>query len=246
HGRLPDQSGGSLQDQGRRGGVDGHRYARPLPGKLPGSAARQRSVHARGLHGFSTAGSRAAKRLPWGGDDRRIARQEPQGESRNLVMNTKSNNLGFARIATACPKLRVADCKFNAAEHVKLLAEAESKGVSVLVFPELSLTGYTCGDLFQQEALLDGAVEALHTVLKATTDVVHGLAFVGLPLVVHGPLFNCAAVLCNGRILGLVPKSFPPTYKEFYESRWFRPAASAHSQWIDLLGRQVAFGSDLL
>src|SRR5439155_25266162 len=158
----------------------------------------------------------------------------------------KSNNLGFARIATACPKLRVADCKFNAAEHVKLLAEAESKGVSVLVFPELSLTGYTCGDLFQQEALLDGAVEALDTVLKATTDVFHGLAFVGLPLVVDGQLFNCAAVLCNGRILGLVPKSFPPTYKEFYESRWFRPAASAHSQWIDLLGRQVAFGSDLL
>jgi NAD+ synthase (glutamine-hydrolysing) len=158
---------------------------------------------------------------------------------------TKSNKLGFARIATACPKLRVADCKFNAAMHAKLIGEAEAGGVDVLIFPELSLTGYTCGDLFQQETLLDGAKDALGMILQASMGF-RGLIFVGLPLVVDGQLFNCAAVLCDGKILGVVPKSFPPTYKEFYESRWFRPAASANSQWIDLLGRNVPFGTDLL
>jgi NAD+ synthase (glutamine-hydrolysing) len=154
--------------------------------------------------------------------------------------------LGFLRVAAATPALRVADCEYNVAQILDLMRRAEAEGVAILVFPELSLTGYTCADLFQQTPLQRGAVEALGELLHAGSDAFSGVSIVGLPLVMDDQLFNCAAVLHGGRLLGVVPKSFLPNYKEFYEDRWFSPAVAAHSREVRLLGQTVPFGTDHL
>ncbi len=153
---------------------------------------------------------------------------------------------GFLRVAAASPVLRVADCAFNAERILSLMRRAESEGVAVLVFPELSLTGYTCADLFQQSVLQRGALDALEHLLRAGGEAFGGVALVGLPLAVDDQVFNCAAVLHRGRLLGLVPKSFIPNYKEFYERRWFAAAAAARSRQVHLLGATVPFGADRL
>ena len=153
---------------------------------------------------------------------------------------------GFLRVAAASPILRVADCAFNAERILGLMRRAEAEGVGVLVFPELSLTGYTCADLFQHSTLQRGALDALEHILQAGADVFSGVAFVGLPLVVDDQVFNCAAVLNRGRLLGIVPKSFIPNYKEFYERRWFSPAGSARSCEVSVFGDLIPFGTDNL
>lgn len=153
---------------------------------------------------------------------------------------------GFLRVAAAVPSLRVADCAYNTERIIAMLARAEQEGVSLLVFPELSLTGYTCGDLFQQRVLQQGAVQALLQVAQATAGLYSGVAVLGLPLAVDDQLFNCAAVVHSGDILGVVPKSFIPNYKEFYERRWFAPGAAAHSREITIEGKHFPFGTDLL
>src|SRR5262245_47856257 len=152
---------------------------------------------------------------------------------------------GLLRAAAATPVLKVADCPFNVARHLDQLREAQQAGVHLIVFPELSLTGYTCADLFQHSALLDGAVAALGEVAHATRQF-DGVALVGLPLGLDDQVFNVAAVLHQGQILGVVPKSFLPNYKEFYERRWFAPAATARSRHVTLCGQAVPFGADLL
>src|SRR5947209_16845456 len=113
---------------------------------------------------------------------------------------------GFLRVAAASPVLRVADCAFNAERILGLMKRAEAEGVSVLVFPELSLTGYTCADLFQHSALLRGALAALGEVARGSA-AFSGIAVVGLPLAVDDQVFNTAAVLQRGQLLGVVPKS---------------------------------------
>jgi NAD+ synthase (glutamine-hydrolysing) len=153
---------------------------------------------------------------------------------------------GFLRVAAAVPTLRVADCTYNAERVVELLARAESEGVALAVFPELCLTGYTCADLFQQWTLQKAARDALADVARRGAEVYSGLAILGLPLAVDDQMFNCAAVLHRGRVLGIVPKSFIPNYKEFYERRWFTPAATVRSRSVMLDGEQVAFGTDRL
>jgi NAD+ synthase (glutamine-hydrolysing) len=154
---------------------------------------------------------------------------------------------GFLRVAAATPRVHVADCDANAARILGLMRRAEADGVHLLVFPELALTGYTCADLFQQNILLRSAEEALHGLVREGAAVFSGLVVVGLPVVVDDHLFNCAAVLLRGRVLGVVPKSFIPNYKEFYEGRWFAPAAAARSREVDLLGAgRVPFGVDRL
>jgi NAD+ synthase (glutamine-hydrolysing) len=153
---------------------------------------------------------------------------------------------GFLRVAAATPPLRVADCAFNAEQILALLGRAEAEGVAVVVFPELALTGYTCADLFQHAALQRGAQGGLARLVQATATGFAGVAVVGLPLAVDDQLFNCAAVLHRGHILGVVPKSFIPNYKEFYERRWFAPAGTARSDHVDLLGARVPFGTDQL
>src|SRR5262249_31583476 len=153
---------------------------------------------------------------------------------------------GFLRVAAAAPRLRVADCAFNVERILALLARAEQEGAAVLVFPELSLTRYTCADLFQQLPLQNGAVAALLRLAAESKGVFSGVAVVGLPLVVDDQQFNCAALLHRGRVLGLVPKSFIPNYKEFYEGRWFAAAATARSRAVELGGAAVPFGTDYL
>jgi NAD+ synthase (glutamine-hydrolysing) len=153
---------------------------------------------------------------------------------------------GFLRVAAATPLVRVADCAFNAEHILALMRRAEAEGVSVLVFPEMSLTGYTCADLFGQPVLQRAALEALAHVAAEGSRTYSGLAFVGLPLAVDDQVFNCAAVLHRGRVLGVVPKSFIPNYKEFYERRWFAGAATARSREVVFGGAAVPFGTDQL
>ena len=130
---------------------------------------------------------------------------------------------GFVKVAAAAPKIRVADCEYNADAIIALMNKARDKGVNILVFPELCVTGYTCHDLFYQRTLLDGAKKALLRVVKASesSDM---LVTTGCPLVFEGKLYNCAVVFQNGVILGFVPKKFLPNYNEFYEMRQFTPA----------------------
>lgn len=152
---------------------------------------------------------------------------------------------GFVRAAAAVPRLRVADCRYNAEQTRALMLQAAAEGVDLLVFPELGLTGYTCADLFHQLALQQDALAALHEVLKKTADY-SGLVLVGLPLVVDEQLFNAAIAFQKGKLLSVVPKTYLPNYKEFYESRWFAPGSRARSQVLRLLGQDVPFGTDLL
>src|SRR5262245_60534406 len=145
---------------------------------------------------------------------------------------------GFVRVAAAAPALRLADCSTNADRLLALMARAEGEGVAVLVFPEMALTGYTCADLFQQETLQRAAVTALGKLAWHSAGVFSGIAVVGLPLLVDDQLFNCAALLQRGRVLGVVPKSFIPNYKEFYERRWFTSANVARSRGVVLDGQE--------
>ncbi|MBI4862433.1 MAG: NAD(+) synthase [Candidatus Riflebacteria bacterium] len=153
---------------------------------------------------------------------------------------------GFVRVAAAAPEMRVGDPDGNATRLIQAMERAEARWVEVLVFPELCLTGYTCADLFHQAALLRGALTALQRVAREGEARFSGLALVGLPVAVDDRLFNCAAVVHRGHVLGLVPKSFIPNYKEFYEGRWFAPAAHAHSSQIWMADEAVPFGPDLL
>lgn len=129
---------------------------------------------------------------------------------------------GFVKVGAVTPKIKVADCEYNGNAMIKLIEEAEEKGIRLLVFPELCITGYTCGDLFLQNLLLKGAEEALLKLAAATADK-ELLAVVGLPFLMDGKLYNMAAVLHRGEILGMVPKTAIPNYSEFYEARHFSP-----------------------
>ncbi len=152
---------------------------------------------------------------------------------------------GFARVAVAVPQCRVADPAFNAQQTIALLQEAAAAHARLVVFPELGLSGYTCDDLFHQHALLAACEAALASVCAATAELAP-VAVVGLPLRVDHLLFNCAAVVHRGRVLGVVPKSYLPNYGEFYEARQFNPAAHAQSRQIELCGHSVPFGAELL
>jgi NAD+ synthase (glutamine-hydrolysing) len=153
---------------------------------------------------------------------------------------------GFVRVAAAVPQLRVADTRFNAARTIDLLHRASDEAVDVVVYPEVGLTGYTCNDLFYQRTLQEGAVDALRAVAVASARQFGGLTVIGLPLVVDDQVYNCAAVVHRGEILGIVPKTYLPTYKEFYDARFFAPASTAYSTAVPLFGRDVPFGTDLL
>jgi NAD+ synthase (glutamine-hydrolysing) len=153
---------------------------------------------------------------------------------------------GFVRVAAAVPPLRVADCPGNTDAILALLARAEQQRIHVVVFPELALTGYTCADLFQQPALLRAAQDALARLVEEGRTRFAGLVVVGLPWAVNDQLYNVAAVFQSGRLLGVVPKSYLPTYKEFYEARWFargHRTAITEAPWR---GERVPFGTDLL
>lgn len=155
-------------------------------------------------------------------------------------------NHGFVRVAVGIPTVRVADPEYNARETIALMNKAAERKALVVGFPELGLSSYACEDLFQQQALLDSCKEALASVLRASEDI-PVVTIVGLPLVVDQLLFNCAAVLSRGLLLGVIPKTYLPNYREFYEMRQFVSADYARSQTIQLLNQHdVPFGNQLL
>lgn len=152
---------------------------------------------------------------------------------------------GFVRIASAVPQVKIADVDFNIKEIEKMLREASSRGVEIAVFPELSVTGYTCADLFQLPGLLGNAEDAVARLAAST--VCCDIAFaVGVPIEAGGRRFNCGVVISKGRILGIVPKIHIPNYSEFYERRWFESGVSIVGQTIRYAGMEVPFGTDLL
>ena len=151
-------------------------------------------------------------------------------------------NDGFLKAAALSPSLRVADCAYNTSQILSQLKDAAARGVRLAVFPEFCLTGYTCGDLFLQRTLQQGALDGLQTLLDASREL-DVVALVGLPLL--GKLYNCAAVLCGGRLLGLVPKTYLPNYGEFYEKRQFTPG-STEVETVTVCGQEVPFGTSLL
>jgi NAD+ synthase (glutamine-hydrolysing) len=150
---------------------------------------------------------------------------------------------GFLRVAAASPELRVADPAFNADRTAELMLACADRGVDLVVFPECGLTGYTCGDLFHHTRLLHGAEEAVSKLLAVPFA---GVAVVGLPVLLDGMVFNAAAVLQGGKLLGVVPKTHLPNYKEFYDARYFAPAFNSVSNSVRLAGQTAPFGTDLL
>ena len=151
---------------------------------------------------------------------------------------------GFIKVAAATPGIRVADVAYNTAQIKSMMEKAVEEGAKVVVFPELCLTGYTCGDLFTQEILLEQAKQGLKEIGEAPRDM-DALVFVGLPLEENGELYNVAAALNRGRVLGFTTKSFLPNYGEFYEMRQFRQGPSRAGE-ILFEGRRVPFGPGLL
>jgi NAD+ synthase (glutamine-hydrolysing) len=152
---------------------------------------------------------------------------------------------GFVRVAVCVPEVRVADPAFNAAAHLRLLEAVHADGAHYALCPELGLAAYSCGDLFFQETLLAATLAALRRVAEATARW-NLIVSVGAPLVVDDLLFNCAVTLHGGHVVAVAPKAYPPNYREFYELRWFHPAADARSSEITLLGKRVPFGTDVL
>lgn len=158
---------------------------------------------------------------------------------------TQAIAIDFLRVASAAPELRVADVAFNTARLEACMQAAAGHGASLILFPELGVTGYTCGDLFAQALLHERAREALLELAAATQR--HGIhAIVGLPFALNGRLYNCAGVLGEGRVLGLVPKVYLPTTAEYYEERWFTSAAGMGPAEVELGGARVPLASELL
>ena len=150
---------------------------------------------------------------------------------------------GFIKVAAAVPAVKVGDVVYNVQQIESLIAQAEGKGVEVMVFPELCLTGYTCQDLFREQLLLDKAEEGLLMLLDFTRKL-DVISIVGLPVVINGLLYNCAVVIQHGTILGVVPKTYLPNYGEFYEKRWFASAHDLNPAEIYLAGSPVSVSAE--
>ena len=152
---------------------------------------------------------------------------------------------GFARVAVATPVVRVGDPQYNLDATLELLQQAGREKAVLAVFPELGLSAYTCEDLFHQQALIESAEESLAALLRQSKNVPVA-ALVGLPVAIDGLLYNCAALLIQGRLIGVVPKTYLPNYREFYEGRQFTPGDTARQTEIELAGQRAPFGADLL
>lgn len=154
-------------------------------------------------------------------------------------------NYGYVKVAAAVPRVKVADCKFNAREIEKEIIIAEGKGVQIIAFPELCVTGYTCGDLFAQQLLLEEAEIELIQIINNTRQL-DIIAILGMPVALNGMLLNTAVVIQKGKVLGVVPKTYLPNYKEFYEKRWFTSAVDVSETSVRLCGQMVPMGANLL
>lgn len=147
-------------------------------------------------------------------------------------------NYGFIKVATAIPSVKVGDCQHNLQETEQMIARAEGQGVEIIVFPELSMTGYTCQDLFRQQLLLDAAEQSVLMLLDFTRQL-DIITIVGVPVQVGTILLNCAAVIQKGELLAIIPKTYLPNYSEFYEKRWFASAQDLHDTEIIYAGSHI-------
>lgn len=151
--------------------------------------------------------------------------------------------LGFVRVCAAVPKLLVASPSFNVEKITELMSKAEDS--SVICFPELCITSYTCSDLFVQKKLIDEALIGLSKILELSLTV-NSVVIVGMPIKNEDKLFNCAVAIQKGKILGIVPKTFLPNNNEFYEKRWFSSAVNANFNTLEILGQEALFGTDII
>ncbi len=152
---------------------------------------------------------------------------------------------GFVKVAAAVPRVKVADCNYNTEQIENLIAQAEGQGVEVICFPELSVTSYTCQDLFHQQLLLEEAETSLLKLVEFCRSL-NIIAIVGAPLSFKGMLLNVAVIIHKGKILGVVPKAYLPNYNEFYEHRWFASGASLENTKLKFCGQNVLVGTHLL
>ena len=155
------------------------------------------------------------------------------------------NNYGFVRVGSAVPEMKVGDCGYNTEKILELMEKAVEQRVYVTVFPELCITGYSCGDLFGQSILLRAALESLERIMLASSNW-SNVFLVGLPLLIDQQLYNCAAVVQKGRILGVVPKTYLPNSHEFYEKRWFHEGSELMADTVTLFNAAVPCGADLV
>lgn len=151
---------------------------------------------------------------------------------------------GFIRVGACVPKIKVADVEFNKNGIITQIKEAKNKNVQILTFPELSLTGYTCNDLFMQDVLLDSSLEALKEI-KDFTKKIDQVIIIGMPLRHENQIFNVAVVIQKGEVLGIVPKTYIPNYSEFYEKRWFSSSTNIKENKINLFGKDIPFTTNI-
>lgn len=152
---------------------------------------------------------------------------------------------GFVRVGASSLNLRVGDVFFNQKEIVRVIKEANKKEIAILVFPELSITGYTAADLFLNDTLLEQSLIGMEQILKSTSKL-DIISIIGCPLKIDNQLFNTAFVISRGHILGIIPKTYIPNYGEFYEKRWFAPSSNLNSNSVYVLGQEVPVGANLL
>lgn len=157
-------------------------------------------------------------------------------------MNKK---FGYVRVASSVPELKVANVEFNTKEVIKEIKSLDKEGVQIVTFPELCLTGYTCADLFSQDILITKSKESIKEVIDSTK-LLDIISIIGAPIVCDNQLFNCGVVINKGKILGIVPKTYIPNYGEFYEKRWFSTSNTLTSKTINLFGKEVPIGIDLV
>lgn len=171
----------------------------------------------------------------------KVSSKERKAERSAKAFSNRS--MGLVRVVTATPRAKVGDTVFNLGEIIKAMAHAQKKSADVLVTPELSITLYTCKDLFHQTTLIDGCMAGLKRIVEASENF-DGIAFVGAVIPLNDKLYNCAVAVSRGRILGVVPKTYLPNYKEFEEKRWFAPSTATQVKEIQLFGVMVPFGID--
>lgn len=152
---------------------------------------------------------------------------------------------GFVRVGAAVPEMKVADCRYNTQKIAEIMEKAVKNDVYLTVFPELCITGYTCGDLFQQPLLLNMALKSLKEIADKSSGC-KNVFIVGLPLMINQQLYNCAAVVQNGKIRGIVPKRYLPNYNEFYEKRWFSEGRNLTADFVSICGEDIPCGDDLI
>lgn len=157
-------------------------------------------------------------------------------------MNKK---FGYVRVAASVPEIKVGNIDFNTKEIIKEIKTLDKEGVQIVTFPELSLSGYTCADLFSQELMIEKSMGALKKIVDETKNL-DIIAIVGAPIVCDNQMFNCGIVVSKGDILGIVPKTYIPNYGEFYEKRWFSTSNTLTSKIVNLFGKDIPIGVDLI